>query len=94
MRPEVGSENARNRSQGGRLAGAVGSDQADDLAGRQLEGQVVDGRERPARGPGVGACELLDGQGHEDSYVKIGGSGGTHLLWLVMNPRSKRIVRA
>ena len=44
-------QNAGDRAQGGGLAGAVGSDQPDDFASRQREGQVVDGREGGPEAP-------------------------------------------
>ena len=64
MRDAAGGrpQNAGQRPQRRRLAGAVGTDQADDFAASDLERQVVDGGEGPA---GVGAAEVLDGNGHD-----------------------------
>jgi hypothetical protein len=45
-RPAAGPQHARDRAQRGRLAGAVGADQAEDVAGRDGEGELGDGGSR------------------------------------------------
>src|SRR5207244_3462304 len=62
--PGGGPQNSGNRPQGRRLAGAVGSNQADDLAAADLQRQVVDGGEGRAAGNGIVSGEVLDGEGH------------------------------
>ena len=42
-RPQAGREDAGDDAHGGALAGAVGPEEADDLAARHLEGDVLDG---------------------------------------------------
>jgi hypothetical protein len=41
--PAVGPQQRRQHPQGGRLAGAVRAEEAEDLAGGDVEGDVVDG---------------------------------------------------
>jgi hypothetical protein len=54
------TEDAGERAQRRRLAGAVRADQADDLAGADGERQVVNGGEGAA-GAFVGAAQVVDG---------------------------------
>jgi hypothetical protein len=44
-----GAQQPRDRPQGGRLAGAVGAEEADELAFLDLEIQAAQGRDRPVR---------------------------------------------
>jgi len=83
------AQNAGEGSQRRGLAGAVGTDQPDDLAGGDGERQVVDRGER-AGGGRVGASEMLDSDGH---YAKIRGFRRLLITWLRTHPRSRRIDR-
>src|SRR5260221_160805 len=74
--PRRRPQDAGQRAQRRRLARAVGPDEADDFAVGDLEREVVDGREG-AGCRGIGAAEVVDGNGHwSRRYVTIRGSGG------------------
>ena len=68
-RPGGGGDEADKRAQGGRLAGSVGSEEADDLALVDVEAQVVDG---PYRAEVLG--EVLDrDDGHGPAMMRGAG---------------------
>ena len=67
-----GFENAEDHVDGGGLAGAVGAEESEDLAGADLEGEVVDGVDGA-----VLLAQMRDG--------KDGGGAGRHLFFSVVS---------
>src|SRR5690606_25839443 len=61
-RAGVGTDQPRELVEDGRLAGAVGADQADDLAGRHVEGNVIGGHQ---------AAEALAQSAHREQRAHL-----------------------
>ena len=61
-----GAQDARQRPEGRRLAGAVGADEAHDFSRRDLERQIVNGGEIDEDAP-----EVLDGNRHEEVVLDL-----------------------